>query len=121
MPSQAQKILEAGASEINGLIFCQLVGTDGIAVAEINPKGAPTEAYSAKFALVMTLVAKTLKDVGSGTLEENLVEHSNGWFLTRFVGKGNYYLGIAVAKDAVLGNVRLVGKQISEQLVSVVG
>jgi len=121
MPSKAQQIIEAGASELDGLVSVQLVGMDGIAVAEVNPSGAPADVYSAKFALVMTLINKTLKDVGAGGVDENLIEHSNGWFLSRMVGNGQYYLGISVTKSSVLGNVRMVAKKIADELSSVVG
>lgn len=124
MPSPVQQILDEAARQVDGLVAAGVVGMDGIHIAQFSRGEVPREAqeaYGVKFALVMSLVRKTLTEVGGGELEENLVEHSGGWFLTRFVGKGNYYLGMAVAKDAVLGNVRMVAKQTAEKLSRVIG
>jgi len=124
MPSPVQQILDEAARQIDGLVAAGVVGMDGIHIAQVNRGDVPREAqeaYGVKFALVMSLVRKTLTEVAGGDLEENLVEHAGGWFLTRFVGKGNYYLGMAVSKDAVLGNVRMIAKQIAEKLKNVIG
>ena len=120
MATPVMDVLEEAAKSVSGLIAINVVGTDGIPIAEVNPTRSPTEAFAAKFALVMSLVRKSVSEIGAGTVEENLVEHDKGWFLTRFIGKGEYYLGLAVTKESVLGMVRMTAKQTAAKLASLV-
>jgi predicted regulator of Ras-like GTPase activity (Roadblock/LC7/MglB family) len=114
-------IVRAMASEIEGVVFTGVAGMDGIAVAAHNPGGADADGFAAKFAMVMKLIDKTVKDFkGAGALEENLVQSQGAWFLTRYLTNG-YYLGIAVTRDATLGNVRLVANKYVDQLKKAIG
>ncbi|MBD3371366.1 MAG: hypothetical protein GF403_01465 [Candidatus Coatesbacteria bacterium] len=121
MPSQAQQILQETAKEVDGLLAAGVVGMDGIHIAQVN-NGMSSEAqdsYGVKFALVMSLIRKSLTELGISKFEESLVEHDGGWVITRFIGNSNFYLGMAVSKDAVLGNVRMVAKKGAEKLAGV--
>jgi len=122
MPAQAQQILEEAAKEIDGLIGMSVTGMDGIPIAITSTTDVPLdvqESIGVKFALVMSLVRKSLSEVGMPALEENLIEHKGGWMLSRFIGESNFYLGMAVTKNSVLGNVRMVAKKTADKLVSV--
>ncbi len=104
------------ADEMDGVIAIGVVGMDGITVAAHNPTGADMDVVSAKFAMVIKLVERSVKDLSNlGNFEENLVQTANAWILTRFLDK-NYYLACIVSRDGTLGNVRLVAKKYLEQL-----
>lgn len=104
------------ADEMDGVIAIGIVGMDGITVAAHNPTGADMDVVSAKFAMVMKLVERSVEELNSlGNYEENLVQTANAWILTRFLDK-SYYLACIVSRDGTLGNVRLVAKKYLEQL-----
>ena len=123
MPSPSQQVVDEAAKGLDGLLGCVVAGMDGIPVATIDRSGGklPTDSLAAKFALLMSLSRKTLTELGSGDLEETLTESDKEWVLTRFIGAGHYFLTVAVTRDAVLGNVRMVAKQTAERLAQVLG
>ncbi len=111
-----KELLKRMADEMDGVLAIQVTGMDGITLALHNPTGADVEAFSAKFAMVMKLVEKSVDSLkGLGELEENLVQAKNAWILTRLITP-QYYIGIAVSREGTLGNVRLVGQKYIEQL-----
>lgn len=111
-----KELLKRMADEMDGVLAIQVTGMDGITLALHNPTGADVEAFSAKFAMVMKLVEKSVDSLkGLGELEENLVQAKNAWILTRLITP-QYYIGIAVSREGTLGNVRLVGQRYIEQL-----
>lgn len=108
------------ADEMDGSIAVAVVGMDGITVAVHNPTGEDMDALSAKFAMVMKLIERSVEDMDDlGEMEENLVQTDSAWILTRFLTK-QYYLAFIVSRNGILGNVRLVAKkylqQVQEQL-----
>ncbi|MCI5218375.1 MAG: response regulator [Candidatus Electrothrix sp. LOE2] len=109
-------LLKEMAGEMDGVLAIQVTGMDGITIALHNPTGTDVEAFSAKFAMVMKLVEKSVDSLkGMGDFEENLVQSQNAWILTRFITP-QYYVGIAVSRDGTLGNVRLVAQRYLDQL-----
>lgn len=111
-----KEILKEMADEMDGVLSIQVTGMDGITIAVHNPTGADVDAFSAKFAMVMKLIDKSIEGLNNlGDFEENLVQAQNAWILTRFVGE-QYYVGIAVSRDGTLGNVRLVAGKYQEKL-----
>ncbi len=111
-----KELLKEMAGEMDGVLAVQVTGMDGITIALHNPTGTDVEAFSAKFAMVMKLVEKSVSSLqGMGSFEENLVQAQNAWILTRFITP-QYYVGIAVSRDGTLGNVRLVAQQYLDRL-----
>ena len=111
-----KELLKEMAGEMDGVLAIQVTGMDGITIALHNPTGTDVEAFSAKFAMVMKLVEKSVDSLrGMGEFEENLVQAQNAWILTRFITP-QYYVGIAVSRDGTLGNVRLVAQRYLDQL-----
>lgn len=109
-------LLKEMAGEMDGVLAIQVTGMDGITIALHNPTGTDVDAFSAKFAMVMKLVEKSVDSLqGMGDFEENLVQSQNAWILTRFI-TSQYYVGIAVSRDGTLGNVRLVAQRYVDQL-----
>ena len=113
-----KNILKEMSDEIPGFISADVVGMDGLSIAgySSNPN-FDAEAAAAQFALVMKLVQKTVAQLGSGEVQDNLVTSDNAYVLTRFLGNGSYYLGVAVDKDAgSLGNMRLMTRSYASKL-----
>ncbi|MCW5200936.1 response regulator, partial [Desulfobulbus sp. F4] len=109
-------LLKKMADEMDGVLAIQVTGMDGITLALHNPTGADVEAFSAKFAMVMKLVEKSVDSLkGLGELEENLVQTKNAWIVTRFITP-QHYIGIAVSREGTLGNMRLVAMRYIEHL-----
>ena len=109
-------LLKEMADEMDGVLAIQITGMDGITIAMHNPTGTDVDAISAKFAMIMKMVDKSVEALqGMGDFEENLVQSQNAWILTRFINP-QYYVGIAVSRDGTLGNVRLVAQRYLDQL-----
>jgi len=110
------EVLKEMASEIPGFVASDVVGMDGVSIAghAVDPK-FDAEAAAAQFAMVMKLVQKSSGQLKVGAVEDNLVTTDKAYVITRFLGDGSYYLGVAVNKeDSSLGNVRLVSRQFSD-------
>lgn len=113
-----KSILKDMADEMPGFISADVVGMDGLSIAgySSNPN-FDAEAASAQFALVMKLVQKTVAQLGSGAVQDNLVTSDNAYILSRFLGDGSYYLGVAVDKNSgSLGNMRLMTRNYASKL-----
>ncbi|MEN8258657.1 MAG: DUF4388 domain-containing protein [Thermodesulfobacteriota bacterium] len=111
-----KQLMKDISDEMDGVIAVGVVGMDGITVAAHNPTGVDMDIISAKFAMVMKLVERSVEDLSNlGNFEENLVQTANSWLLTRFLDK-QYYLACIVSRDGTLGNVRLVAKKYLEQV-----
>ncbi|MCI5145006.1 MAG: response regulator [Candidatus Electrothrix sp. AR3] len=114
--SGIKELLKKMADEMDGVLAIQVTGMDGITLALHNPTGADVEAFSAKFAMVMKLVEKSVDSLQDlGAFEENLVQSQNAWILTRFITP-QYYIGIAVSRNGTLGNVRLIAQNYIDHL-----
>ncbi|HTY24807.1 MAG TPA: hypothetical protein VMC85_16880 [Desulfomonilaceae bacterium] len=51
-----------------------------------------------------------------GGVEDNLVAIDKAYLLTRFLGNGPYYWGLAVTRNAALGSVRILMNEYADQL-----
>lgn len=116
--AELNELLRSMADDIPGFISADVVGMDGLSIAGYaTDPDFDAEAASAQFALVMKLVQKTVGQLGDDLVEDNLVTSDNAYILTRFLGDGSYYLGVAVDKEtASLGNVRLMTRQYADDL-----
>ena len=111
-----KELLKKMADEMDGVLAIQVTGMDGITLALHNPTGTDVEAFSAKFAMVMKLVEKSVESLEDlGKFEENLVQSQNAWILTRFITP-QYYIGIAVSREGTLGNARLTAQNYVDSL-----
>ncbi len=113
-----KNLLKEMSDEIPGFISADVVGMDGLSIAgySSNPN-FDAEAAAAQFALVMKLVQKTVAQLGSGSVQDNLATSDNAYVLTRFLGDGSYYLGVAVDKNSgSLGNMRLMTRSYAPKL-----
>jgi predicted regulator of Ras-like GTPase activity (Roadblock/LC7/MglB family) len=111
-------ILREMADQIEGLITLSVVGLDGLTVVEHNQARVNTDALSARFAMVMNMVGKSIDDLEEwGEFKENLIliQTSKAWILTRLL-KNQCFLVIAVTREGNLRNVRLVAQKYAGQL-----
>lgn len=98
-------------------ISTDVVGMDGISIAggSADPD-FDAAAASARFAMVMKLTSKVAEKIDAGEVEDALVTTDQAYILTRFLGDGSYYWGMAVTLDATLGVVRMLTNEYADQL-----
>jgi len=106
-------LLRKMASEMHGAMMVSLMDIDGITIAEYNPAQVPSDVFAAKFAMIIGIIEKTLKEFERvGDLKETIFQTTEAWIVCRFVASG-FYLGLMVNQETTLGNIRLVlGKYI---------
>jgi CheY-like chemotaxis protein len=112
---QIVEIFKKMATEMHGVMMISLVDLDGIMIAEHNPAQIPSDVFAAKFAMVIGIIEKTLKEFeGVGELKEIIFQASDAWIICRPVMPA-FYLGLVVNQESTLGNIRLVsGKYIDK-------
>lgn len=111
-------LLKEMAEDIPGLLACAVVGMDGLGLAHYTTDpNFDVEIADAQFAVVMQVVQKTAKQLANDTVEDNLLTTQNAFMLTRFIGDGSMYLGIAVdRKSGNLGTIRLIARNFADVL-----
>lgn len=98
-------------------VSTDVVGMDGLSIAgQSADPNFDGSAASARFAMVMKLSEQVSKKINMGTVDDNLVTTDQAYIITRFLGDGSYYWGVAVTRNAVLGLVRMVMNEYADQL-----
>jgi CheY-like chemotaxis protein/predicted regulator of Ras-like GTPase activity (Roadblock/LC7/MglB family) len=112
---QIADIFKKMATELHGGMMISLMDIDGMMIAEHNPAQIPSDVFAAKFAMVIGIIEKTLKEFeGVGELKETIIQASDAWIVCRLVAH-TFYLGLVVNQESTLGNIRLVlGKYIDK-------
>jgi len=112
-----QLIQEVRAQLGGDFVATDIVGMDGISIAggSVSPEFDSTEA-AARFAMVMKLAAQVSNKIGMGGVDDLLVTTDKVFILTRFLGNGTYYWGLAVSRNATLGSVRILMNEYADQL-----
>jgi predicted regulator of Ras-like GTPase activity (Roadblock/LC7/MglB family) len=116
--TRLEQLLQEVRTALGGdFIATDVVGMDGISIAggSINPDFDSTES-AARFAMVMKLAAQVSNKIGIGAVDDLLVTTDKTFILTRFLGDGTYYWGLAVSRNAVLGAVRVLMNEYADQL-----
>ncbi len=116
--TRLNELLQEVRSEIGSdFISTEVVGLDGLSIAEITADpNFDGSAASARFAMVMKLSEQVAKKIDMGRVDDNLVTTDKVYIISRFLGDGSYYWGLAVTRDAVLGLVRMVMNEYAAQL-----
>ncbi|MEN6408757.1 MAG: roadblock/LC7 domain-containing protein [Anaerolineaceae bacterium] len=96
--------------------YIEIVGSDGLSIADAHYVNVDTSAISARFSLVARLASKVADKLDLGEVEDNLITLNNAASLMHMLGDGSYFAIIGLAKDAPLGVVRMMLKDYSEQL-----
>lgn len=116
--AKLDQILQQFRSELGAdFVSTDVVGMDGMSIAggSVDPNFDGTEA-SARFAMVMKLAEKVSEKIGVGAVEDNLATTDKAYIIARFIGNGSYYWGVAVARNATLGAVRMMMNEYADQL-----
>lgn len=116
--TKLEQLLQEVRSELGtDFIATDIVGMDGLSIAggSANP-AFDASAASARFAMVMKLAANVSDKIKMGTVEDSLVTTDQAYIITRFLGDGSYYWGLAVTRNATLGAVRMVMNEYADQL-----
>jgi predicted regulator of Ras-like GTPase activity (Roadblock/LC7/MglB family) len=104
---------ELGADFVSG----DVVGMDGLSIGGlVTDPNFDASAASARFAMVMRLAQKVSDKIRMGEVTDSLVTTNNAYIISRFLGDGSYYWGLAVTRDSVLGMVRMVMDEYADQL-----
>ena len=116
--SKIDDILQEVQSELGtDLVSTDVVGMDGLSIGGIvTDPNFDASAASARFAMVMQLARRVAGKINMGEVDDSLVTTEQSYVLTRFLGDGSYYWGLAVKSDAVLGMVRMVMDEYAEQI-----
>ena len=113
-----QEILSEFQSEMGrDMVSTDVVGMDGLSIAGLSADpDFDNSAAAARFAMVMKLSARVSEKIKLGEVEDDLVTTDQVYVLSRFLGDGSYYWGVAVTKEATLGVVRMLMNEYADQL-----
>ena len=116
--AKIDSILQQFRNEIGpDFMASDVVGVDGISIAGlVGESHMDVEAFAARAAMVMKLGSRVSDKLGLGKLEDNLTTTDKSIVITRSLGSGEYFWGVAVTKDAVLGTVRMVMGEFADQV-----
>jgi predicted regulator of Ras-like GTPase activity (Roadblock/LC7/MglB family) len=66
--------------------------------------------------MVMKLASKVADKIEMGDVDDTLTTTDVAYIITRFLGDGSYYWGVAVTREATLGVVRMLMNEYADQL-----
>ena len=113
-----QDLLVEMGQEVEGFMAVSVIGMDGLGIAQhVASAGLDVESVSAQMTMFVKLVQTSIKKIGAGSIEDNLLTTDDVYFMIRFLEEGNYYLGVAAARNkANLGNMRLYTRLYAKKL-----
>jgi predicted regulator of Ras-like GTPase activity (Roadblock/LC7/MglB family) len=113
-----QDLLNEFRSEIGAdFVSTDVVGMDGLSIAGMSADpNFDGSAASARFAMVMKLASKVADKIEMGNVDDTLTTTDVAYIITRFLGDGSYYWGVAVTREATLGVVRMLMNEYTDQL-----
>lgn len=116
--NKLDQLIQQIRSELGSdFISTDIVGMDGLSIAggSLDPAFDASIA-SARFAMVMKLAEKICEKLNIGAVEDNLVTTDKIYIISRYLGDGSYYWGLAVPCDATLGSIRLMMNEYAPKL-----
>lgn len=116
--TKIDEILQEVRTELGAdFVSADVVGMDGLSIGGlVTDPNFDASAASARFAMVMRLAQKVSDKIRMGEVADSLVTTNNAYIISRFLGDGSYYWGLAVTRDSVLGMVRMVMDEYADQL-----
>ncbi len=101
-------------------ISTDIVGTDGISIGggSIIPNFDSTEACG-RGAIAYNLCLKVVEKLQMGEFKEGLMTSDKIYMLTMKINE-SYYWGMAVARQAILGNIRMLVKEYMPQIIEAI-
>jgi predicted regulator of Ras-like GTPase activity (Roadblock/LC7/MglB family) len=116
--SKIDNLLQQVRTELGpDFLSSDVVGMDGLSIGGLssNPD-FDSDAASARFAMIMRLAERVADRTKMGAVDDSLVTATNSYIISRFIGDGSYYWGLAVSRNAVLGMVRMLMDEYADQL-----
>ena len=116
--TKLEQILQQVRTELGAdFVATDVVGMDGLSIAGGSVVADfDSTAASARFAMVMKLAANVSSKIGVVAVEDSLVTTDQAYIITRFLGDGSYYWGLAVTRNATLGMVRTLMNEYADQI-----
>jgi len=116
--NKLEQLLQQVRTELGAdFVSTDVVGVDGLSIAGGSAVADfDSTAASARFAMVMKLASNVSNKIGMGAVEDSLVTTDQAYIITRFLGDGSYFWGLAVTKNATLGMVRMLMNEYADQL-----
>ena len=116
--NKLEQLLQQVRTELGAdFVATDVVGLDGLSIAGGSVVADfDSTAASARFAMVMKLAANVASKIGMGTVEDSLVTTDQAYIITRFLGDGSYFWGLAVTRNATLGMVRTLMNEYADQI-----
>ncbi|SDU61866.1 roadblock/LC7 domain-containing protein [Desulfobacula phenolica] len=109
-----KKILQEISQKLDGSLIINIIGMDGISIAEYNTNETNSDAFSAKFAVIMSMIERWTGELDEwGEFEEDLivVKTSKVWIIALLLDS-NYFLGFMINRQkGVLRNIQLIIKK----------
>ena len=107
--AKMDEILKQMSEEINGFVDAQVIGMDGLNIAQYSRAKVNLELIAAQLTLLMKLLDTAVKKSEADILEDNLLTTQTHYVMMRFLpGKQHYLAVVTDRKSANLGNLRLV-------------
>lgn len=117
MAENMNDILKEMGGQVSGYMASAVVGMDGLNVAQHATAKVDPESISGQMTVLLKLVDTTTAKLGAGAVEDYLLTTDRAYFLIRFLGDKNYYLGMAADRKAAnLGNMRLNARLYCDRL-----
>jgi len=116
--TKLEQILQQVRTELGAdFVATDVVGMDGLSIAGGSVVADfDSTAASARFAMVMKLAANVSSKIGVVAVEDSLVTTDQAYIITRFLGDGSYFWGLAVTRNATLGMVRTLMNEYADQI-----
>jgi len=116
--TKLEQILQQVRTELGAdFVATDVVGMDGLPIAGGSVVAEfDSTAASARFAMVMKLAANVSSKIGVVAVEDSLVTTDQAYIITRFLGDGSYFWGLAVTRNATLGMVRTLMNEYADQI-----
>lgn len=118
MAQKLDEVLKEFGQEVPGFLAANVVGMDGLAVAEhVSTNKINGDTISAQLALFIKLVDTSINKIGGGITQETLLTTASSYMLVRFLPERNFFLAVVVdRKTTNLGNLRLMSRLYADRL-----
>ncbi len=115
--SKLDQLLQDIHNELGAdLQYIEIVGSDGLSIADAHFVNIDTSAVAARFTMVAKLAAKVADKLNLGEIEDDLISTSAGMILINELGDGSYVALLGLSNDAPLGVARMVIHDYDAQL-----
>jgi predicted regulator of Ras-like GTPase activity (Roadblock/LC7/MglB family) len=116
-----EEVLREMAAELEpGLFGIGVAGSDGMGIAYNKVNGETAENLSAQMALIVQVSRRSAQRLENSQVEDVQVTSDRTYLIGRFLGDNEHFVFVNVARDSVLGNVRLIMRNYADRLLKAV-